>query len=96
MIRIYPFADALYLNHKQGNLFTNFSKIGSYVGIIISLWKVFDVFLLKKYRNKQARNIMDYHGEAQPNLRELRGTKEKLPCLLSYSYLRQYCCLKKS
>ena len=58
---------------------------------MIALWKVFKVFLEKKYINKQARNIIRYHREED----DLRTKQHKgWLYFCSCEHLRQYCCMK--
>ena len=60
---------------------------------MISLWKFFDIFLHNKYKNRQARDVLELHDEQY-----LRASIDRRRCssFCSLNYLRQYCCLKNN
>lgn len=61
------FGDQVEILNMKAQVWTEIAKALSYFGGIFALWKVMNVFLYQKYRNRQARMVEEFEFKHKIN-----------------------------
>ena len=56
----FNFNNRIIIRNEEVNWIKTMGSIGSFFGAMFAVWKVFNIFLLNKYKNLQAKHVMKF------------------------------------
>lgn len=82
--------------HENAQVSVAFGKVGSYAGIITSVWAFFISMLSVKYRNQQVQMLRMYeHFKENPDSEGMESRHHTWKHYVSPSYIMSWCCQTK-